>query len=171
MWKLGKLLLRSNFSFLSTMFSIYFYLQESIYISFFNIFIFAMCLFDLFFLKFANLICRGTDISKYLTASTGLLENESRLCSSTHILENNVQVNMPTRALCAFYLVKSTFYYGIATILHRLKIVLAFRLTLRRCSYSHRGLRSVCRGSNMFISVPNVNRTYVCSFQLHHNQM
>ena len=32
-----------------------------------------------FFLNSANLICRGTDISKYLTESFGLRDNENRL--------------------------------------------------------------------------------------------
>ena len=37
-----------------------------------------MWLFD-FFLNSANLICRATDISKYLRESLGLRDNESRL--------------------------------------------------------------------------------------------
>ena len=52
----------------------YLYLQESNYI-----FICEMWFFDLFFLNFANLICRDTDISKYFRESLGLLDNESRL--------------------------------------------------------------------------------------------
>ena len=36
----------------------------------------------IFFLNIANLICRGTDISKYFIESLGIRDNESRLCSS-----------------------------------------------------------------------------------------
>ena len=46
---------------LSTIFSIFLLLKESNYI-----FVCEMWLFDLFLLNFANLICRGKDISKYL---------------------------------------------------------------------------------------------------------
>ena len=43
-------------------------------------FICEMWLVDLFlFLNSANLICRGTDISKYFRESLGLRDNESRL--------------------------------------------------------------------------------------------
>ena len=38
-----------------------------------------MGLFGLFFLNSAILICRGTDISKYLRESLGLRDNKSRL--------------------------------------------------------------------------------------------
>ena len=38
-----------------------------------------MWLFELFFLSLANLICRGTDISKYFRESLGIRDNESRL--------------------------------------------------------------------------------------------
>ena len=38
-----------------------------------------MWLFKLFFLNSANLICRGTDISKYFRESLGIRDNESRL--------------------------------------------------------------------------------------------
>ena len=38
-----------------------------------------MRLFDLFFLKSANLICLSTDISKHFRESLGIRDNESRL--------------------------------------------------------------------------------------------
>ena len=38
-----------------------------------------MWLFEYFFPESANLICRGTDISKYLIESLGIRDNESRL--------------------------------------------------------------------------------------------
>ena len=56
----------------STIFSIYLLLQEPNYI-----FICEMWLFGLFFS--AVLICRGTDISKYVRESLGLRNNENRL--------------------------------------------------------------------------------------------
>ena len=40
-----------------------------------------MWLFELFFLNSANLICRGTDISRYFRKSLGIRDNESRLYS------------------------------------------------------------------------------------------
>ena len=45
----------------------------SIYLLFFFFFFFF------FFLNSANLICRGTDISKYFIDSFGIRDNESRL--------------------------------------------------------------------------------------------
>ena len=42
-------------------------------------FICEICLFDLFFLNSANLVSRGTDISKYFRKSLGLRDNESQL--------------------------------------------------------------------------------------------
>ena len=66
--------LRSNFSFFSTIFSIYLHLHESNYI-------FVKCACSIYsFLNSANLICRGTDISKYFRGSLGLRDNESQLC-------------------------------------------------------------------------------------------
>ena len=49
-------------------------LRESNYV-----YICEMWLFDLFFLSSANLICRDTDISKYLKQTLGIRDNESRL--------------------------------------------------------------------------------------------
>ena len=43
------------------------------------IYIWKMWLFVYFFPNSANLICRGTDISKYLIESLGIRDNESRL--------------------------------------------------------------------------------------------
>ena len=52
-----------------------------------------------FFLNSANLICRGTDISKYLRESLGLRDNESRLyfkfqmfIHTRHLFDNQVNV-------------------------------------------------------------------------------
>ena len=65
----------NRFHFFSTIFSIYLQLQESKYIS-----ICEMWLFDLFFfLKSANLIYQGTDVSKYFWETLGLRDNEIRL--------------------------------------------------------------------------------------------
>ena len=73
-----KLLLRNNFScqFLpfSTIFSIYLFLQGSTI----HIHLWCGCLIY-FFLNFANLICRGTDIFKYFRESLGLRDIKSRL--------------------------------------------------------------------------------------------
>ena len=41
-----------------------------------------MWLFDLFVLNSANLICTGTDISKYFGESLGIRDNDSRLYAS-----------------------------------------------------------------------------------------
>ena len=38
-----------------------------------------MWLIELFFLNSANLICRGTDISKYFRESVGIRDNEGRM--------------------------------------------------------------------------------------------
>ena len=38
-----------------------------------------------FFLSSANLICRGTDISKYFRESLGLLDNEIQLYFDLHV--------------------------------------------------------------------------------------
>ena len=69
-----KLLLRSNFSSFPQYFQ---------YISNFRnpiTYIFVKCgCSNNFFLNSANLICRGTDISKYLIESLGIRDNESRL--------------------------------------------------------------------------------------------
>ena len=48
-----------------------------------------------FFLNSANLICRGTDISKYFRQSLGLRDNESRLYveASSAVLRNNYHVD------------------------------------------------------------------------------
>ena len=69
-----KLFLRSNFSYFPQYFQ---------YISNFKspityIFVKYGCS-NIFFLNSANLICRGTDISKYLIESLGIRDNESRL--------------------------------------------------------------------------------------------
>ena len=75
MWKRGEIVPKEQFLLFSTIFSVYLYFQESNYI-----FICEMCLFGLsFFLNSANLICRDTDISKYVRESLGLRDNESRL--------------------------------------------------------------------------------------------
>ena len=69
-----KLLLRSNFSSFPQYFQ---------YISNFKspiTYIFVKCGWsNYFFLNSANLICRGTDISKYFRESLGIRDNESRL--------------------------------------------------------------------------------------------
>ena len=69
-----KLLLRSNFSPFPQ------YFQDiSIFRSQFT-YSFVKCYYSIyFFLNFVNLICRGTDISKYVRESLGLWDNESRL--------------------------------------------------------------------------------------------
>ena len=78
MWKRGEIAPKEQFLLFSTIFSVYLYFQESNYI-----FIYEMWLFELFFFKSANLICRDTDISKYFRESLGLRDNESQLyCSS-----------------------------------------------------------------------------------------
>ena len=65
--------LRSNFLLFSTIFSIYLYKSPVTYI-----FVKCGCS-NYFFLNSANLICRGTDISKYFRQSLGIRDNESRL--------------------------------------------------------------------------------------------
>ena len=61
MWTRGEIAPKEQFLLFSTIFSVYFYFQESNYI-----FICEMWLFDLpFFLNSANPICRDKDISKY----------------------------------------------------------------------------------------------------------
>ena len=69
LWKRGEISPRSH-----NIFNIYLQLQESNYV-----YICEMWLFDLFILNSANLLCRGTDISKYFRQSLGLRDNESRL--------------------------------------------------------------------------------------------
>ena len=67
------LLPRSNF------FSFPQYFQ---YISYFRsqiTYLFVKCVCFIYFLNSTNLICRGTDISKYFRESLGLRDNESRL--------------------------------------------------------------------------------------------
>ena len=79
--KEDKLLLRSNFS----PFPQYFQ-----YISNFKspiTYIFVKCgCSNYFFLNSANLLCRGTDISKYFRESLGIRDNESRLYVNCHRL-------------------------------------------------------------------------------------
>ena len=74
LWKRGEIAPKEQFLLFSTIFSIYFQLQESNYI-----YICKMWLFDLFFHNSANLICRSTNISKYFRESLGIRDNESRL--------------------------------------------------------------------------------------------
>ena len=75
MWKRGEIAPKGQFLLFSTIFSVYLDFQESNYIL-----ICEMWLFDLsFYLNYANLICRDTDISKYFRESLGLRDNESRL--------------------------------------------------------------------------------------------
>ena len=74
LWKRGEILLRSNFSSFPQYFQ---------YISKFKspvtyIFVKRGCS-NYFFLISANLICRGTDISKYFRESLGIRDNVSRL--------------------------------------------------------------------------------------------
>ena len=69
-----KLLLRSNFSSFSTIFS------KSLRLGVKLTYSFLTCGCSIyFFLHFANLISRGTDISKYFREFLGLQDNESRL--------------------------------------------------------------------------------------------
>ena len=75
MWKRGEIAPKEQFLLFSTIFSVYLYFQESNYI-----FICEIWLFDLsFFLNYAILICRDTDILKYFRESVGLRDNESQL--------------------------------------------------------------------------------------------
>ena len=69
-----KLLLRSNFSSFPHYFRYISKLKSSITYQFVK----CGCL-NYFFLTSANLICRGTDISKYFRESLGIRDNESRL--------------------------------------------------------------------------------------------
>ena len=73
-WKRGEIAPKEQFLLFSTIFSIY--LTPGVKL---RIYICEMWLFDLFFLNSANLICRGTDISKYFRQSLGIRDNESRL--------------------------------------------------------------------------------------------
>ena len=77
-----KLLLRNNFSSFPQYFQ---------YISKFRTqvtYSFAKCgCLIYFFLNSTNLICRGTDISKYFREPLGLRDNESRLCHGLHSSE------------------------------------------------------------------------------------
>ena len=71
-----KLLLRSNFS----SFPQYFQYISNFKSPITHIYIFAKCgCSNYFFLNSANLICRGTDISKYFRGSLGIRDNESQL--------------------------------------------------------------------------------------------
>ena len=69
-----KLLLRSNFSSFPQYFQYICNFKSPIT----HIFVKCGCL-NYFFLNSANLICRGTDISKYFRESLGIRDNESRL--------------------------------------------------------------------------------------------
>ena len=71
LWKRGEEL----FHLFSTIFSIYLKLQEPSY----TVIKFCEMWFSICFLNSANLICRGTDISKYFRGSRRLRDNESRL--------------------------------------------------------------------------------------------
>ena len=59
-----------------------------------------------FFLNSANLICRGTDISKHFIESLGIRDNESRLyCSQkqrTH-KRKKIEVSVSMRPACALF--------------------------------------------------------------------
>ena len=46
-----------------------------------------MWLLEYFFLNSANLMCRGTDISKYLIESLGIRDNESRLYNNIDMMK------------------------------------------------------------------------------------
>ena len=75
LWK-RKLFLRSNFSSFPQYFQ-YIYNFKSPFV-----YIFVKCgWLNYFFLNSANLLCWGTDISKYFRESLGIQENESRLYS------------------------------------------------------------------------------------------
>ena len=71
--KRGEIAPKEQFLLFFTIVLIYLF-QESNYI-----YICEMWLFEHFFLSSANLICRGTDISKYLIESFGIRDDESRL--------------------------------------------------------------------------------------------
>ena len=77
LWKRGEIGPKEQFLRFSTIFSIY--LQESNYV-----YICEMWLLDLFFLNSVNLICRGTDISKYFRQSLGIRDNENRLYTNAY---------------------------------------------------------------------------------------
>ena len=68
-----KLLLRSNFSSFSQYFAISLTSRVQLHINLLNVVV-RIC-----FLNSATLICRSTDISKYLRESLGIRDNESRL--------------------------------------------------------------------------------------------
>ena len=74
LWKREEIASKEQFRLFSTIFSVYLKLQESNYISF------VKCGCSVyFFINSANLICRGTNISKYFRESLGLRDNKSRL--------------------------------------------------------------------------------------------
>ena len=74
-----KLLLRSNFSSFPQYFQYISNFKSPItYIDFLNMVV-RFIFYYFFFLNSANLICRGTDISKYFRGSLGIRDNESRL--------------------------------------------------------------------------------------------
>ena len=83
LWKRGEIAPKEQFLLFSTIFSIYFQLQESNYI-----YICKMWLFDLFFHNSANLICRSTDISKYFRESLGIRDNESQLYLDVYLFDS-----------------------------------------------------------------------------------
>ena len=78
-----KLLLRSNFSSFHNIFNISLASAVKLHINFLNVVVRFI-----FFLNSANLICRGSDISKYFRESLGLRDDESRLYLYNLFLSN-----------------------------------------------------------------------------------
>ena len=74
LWKRGEIAPKSNFS----SFPQYFQYISNFKSPITHIFVKCGCS-NYFFLNSANLICRGTDISKYFRESLGIRDNESRL--------------------------------------------------------------------------------------------
>ena len=72
-----RMLLRSNFSSFHNIFNISLTSRVQLHI-YARIFVKCGCA-NYFILNSANLICRGTDISKYFRESLGIRDNESRL--------------------------------------------------------------------------------------------
>ena len=76
LWKNGEIARQEQFLLFSTIFSIY--LKSPITYKFVK----CGCS-NYYFLTSANMICRGTNISKYFRESLGIRDNESRLYSQT----------------------------------------------------------------------------------------
>ena len=75
LWKRGEIAPEEQFLLFSTIFSIYL-LTSGVKL---HIHLLIVVVRFIVFLTSANLICRGTDISKYSRESLGLRDNESRL--------------------------------------------------------------------------------------------